>query len=56
VGEVMAFLGERGFRLYDVPAFAHRPLDGAAAQADFFFIRNGHPLVSDNRWGEGEFS
>ena len=48
--EVVAFLAERKFRLYDVHALWHRPLDGALAQGDFLFIREDHPLVKDARW------
>jgi len=44
------YLNGRGFQIYDIPALWHRPLDGALAQGDFLFLRNGHPLIQDNRW------
>ena len=50
IGEVVAFMGERGFRLYDVTALWHRPLDGALAQGDFLFVSNRSKLVADTRW------
>ena len=50
MGDVIPFMSERGFRLYDIFGLWHRPLDGALAQGDFLFIRAGHPLVADNRW------
>lgn len=49
-GEVIAFMHERGFRLYDIAGLWHRPLDGALAQGDFLFVKEAHPLVSDERW------
>jgi FkbM family methyltransferase len=50
IGEVVTFMGERGFRLYDVTALWHRPLDGALAQGDFLFVANRSKLVADRRW------
>lgn len=48
--DVIAFTREHGFRLHDIPALWHRPLDGALAQGDFVFIKEGHPLLKDDRW------
>ena len=48
--DVVCWLRERGFRVYDVPSLWHRPLDGALAQGDFLFLRDGHPLLADERW------
>lgn len=50
--EVVAFLHERQFRLYDIFALWHRPLDGALAQGDFLFLKEGHTLLKDSRWSE----
>lgn len=50
IGEVVQFMSERGFRLYDVTALWHRPLDGALAQGDFLFVANRSKLVADTRW------
>jgi FkbM family methyltransferase len=50
VDEVIAFLRERAFRVYDIAGLWHRPLDGALAQGDFLFLREGHPLLADERW------
>jgi FkbM family methyltransferase len=51
--EMIAFLQERAFRLYDIAGLWHRPLDGALAQGDFLFLRDGHPLLADERWSNG---
>jgi FkbM family methyltransferase len=50
IGDVIPFMSERGFRVYDISGLWHRPLDGALAQGDFVFIRNDHPLIRDPRW------
>jgi FkbM family methyltransferase len=50
--DVVSFCHEHGFRVYDISGLWHRPLDGALAQGDFFFIREDHPLVADARWSE----
>jgi FkbM family methyltransferase len=50
IGEVVPFMAERGFRVYDISALWHRPLDGALAQGDFLFVSNRSKLVADPRW------
>jgi hypothetical protein len=49
-GEMTHFLGQHGFRIYDIPGLWSRPLDGALAQGDFLFLRDGHPLFADECW------
>jgi FkbM family methyltransferase len=48
--EVIAFMADRGFVVYDVLSLWHRPLDGALAQGDFLFLKQDHPLRRDTRW------
>jgi hypothetical protein len=48
--EVVCWLRDRGFRVYDIPSLWHRPLDGALGQGDFLFLRDDHPLLADERW------
>jgi hypothetical protein len=50
IGEVIPFMGERGFRVYDISALWHRPLDGALAQGDFLFLSERSKLLEDKRW------
>jgi FkbM family methyltransferase len=50
--EMINFMKARGYRLYDVFALWHRPLDGALAQGDFFFLKADHPLRQDRRWAK----
>ena len=49
-GDLVAFLRDQHFHCYDIFGLWHRPLDGALAQGDFFFLREGHPLWADRRW------
>ena len=48
--DMICWLRDRGFRVYDIASLWHRPLDGALAQGDFFFLREDHPLLADVRW------
>ena len=48
--EVVAFMQERDYRLYDLAGFIRRPHDGALGQVDLCFApRDGH-LRSSSRW------
>jgi FkbM family methyltransferase len=48
--EVLAFLNQRGFVVYDLVGMAHRPLDGALAQLDLLCVPVDSPLRADHRW------
>jgi FkbM family methyltransferase len=48
--EVIAFMGARGYELYDVPGFLRRPSDGALGQVDLAFARSNGLLRSSHRW------
>ena len=50
VSELVAFMHERGYELYDVPGYFRRPLDGAVGQLDLAFARRDGVLRSSNRW------
>jgi FkbM family methyltransferase len=51
VHEVIATFHRRGYRLYDVLGFNHRPLDGALWQSDFIFVRHNSVLLAqERRW------
>jgi FkbM family methyltransferase len=43
-GEVIAYMAERGFVLYDIAGFLYRPLDGALMQLDLAFVPKDSPL------------
>jgi FkbM family methyltransferase len=51
--EVVGFMAERGFRVFDVFGIHGRPLDGLPAQGECIFIRADSSLIKDPRWGEG---
>ena len=50
MGDVVPFMSDHGFRLYDISGLWHRPLDGALAQGDFLFIAKRSKLLADRRW------
>ena len=48
--DVLLFLRDRGFELYDVASLSARPRDGRLRQADGVFVRRESPLSSDRSW------
>ena len=50
IAEVVAFLRQRGFVVYDVLGGGRRPLDKALAQLDLLFVKVSSPLRADHRW------
>lgn len=54
LAEVVAFMGDRGYRVYDIGGFLRRPLDGALAQVDLVFARATGALCRDNRWSAAD--
>jgi hypothetical protein len=37
--DVIHFMGERGYEVYDIPGFLRRPFDGALGQVDLAFAK-----------------
>lgn len=50
IAEVVAFMRQKGFVLYDVLGGGRRPLDRALAQLDLLFVKEESPLRADHRW------
>jgi FkbM family methyltransferase len=50
IAEVIAFLRQQGFVVYDVLGGGRRPLDRALAQLDLLFVKEDSPLRADHRW------
>lgn len=48
--EVIAFMAERGYEVYDFAGFLRRPYDGAMGQMDVCFVRKNGPLRETNFW------
>jgi hypothetical protein len=48
--DVMKYMDDRAFALYDIVALQQRPLDTALAQLDALFVPKNHPLRADGRW------
>jgi FkbM family methyltransferase len=50
LAEVIAWLNDRDWVVYDICGLIHRPLDQALWQADFIFVPRNSPLRADKRW------
>jgi FkbM family methyltransferase len=50
LSEVVSFMDERGFVVYDVAGYARRPLDGALGQLDLCFARRDGMLRRSTEW------
>jgi hypothetical protein len=48
--EVVGFMAERGYWVYDLCGFLRRPFDGALGQVDLAFARERGRLRDSNRW------
>jgi FkbM family methyltransferase len=48
--EVVGFMAERGYRLYDLAGTLRRPYEGDLGQVDLVFVRNDSSLVASDRW------
>lgn len=48
--EVIAYLGARGFCIYDIASYVQRPYDRALTQVDLVFVRETAPLMSYVGW------
>lgn len=50
IHEVIGFLAERGFRMYDFAGYLRRPYQNDLGQVDVVFVSNVSPLVASDRW------
>jgi len=48
--EVIDFMKQRGYVVYDFPSFLRRPLDGALGQCDVCFVKENGFLRMSNNW------
>jgi FkbM family methyltransferase len=49
--DVINFMKERGFFIYDICTLMRRPVDHALFQADMLFLKEGSKLVANKKWG-----
>lgn len=49
-GEVMGYLAERGFHVFDICSYSMRPLDNRLVQSDVLFAHERTGLFKDKRW------
>ena len=50
LAEVVAFMQQRGYVVYDFPGFARRPYDGALGQCDMCFVKKEGMFREVNVW------
>jgi FkbM family methyltransferase len=48
--EVISFMFDRGYELYDITDFLRRPSDGALGQVDLAFVKSGGSFRADAKW------
>ncbi|MBI3852522.1 MAG: FkbM family methyltransferase [Verrucomicrobia bacterium] len=48
--ELIQFMAERGYELYDITEFYRRPFDGALGQVDLAFVRANGVFRKSNQW------
>lgn len=48
--EVVEFMGERGYEVYDIPGYLRRPMDGALGQLDVAFAKRDGILRQSSGW------
>jgi FkbM family methyltransferase len=47
----IAYMSAHNFIPYEFVDYLRRPLDGAMGQCDILFVRKGHQLISNIKWG-----
>ncbi len=52
ISDVMHFMNENGFVVFDVVGMKRRPLDGATAQLDLLFVAEDSFFRADRRWSD----
>jgi FkbM family methyltransferase len=50
--EIISYVGDRGFRIYDVCSYLQRPADRDLVQSDIVFVHESSPLFSYQGWGK----
>lgn len=50
ISDVIKFMADRDYLIYDFPGFSRRPLDGALGQCDICFVKGDSFLRASNDW------
>lgn len=48
--EIVAYMAERGYRIFDFAGTLRRPYQNDLAQVDVVFVSEKSPLIASNRW------
>jgi FkbM family methyltransferase len=54
IHELISYMQQTGFSIYDIVDLQYRPLDGAMSQADLLFVRTNSHLRQDHRFATME--
>ena len=54
LSEIVIFMREKGYEIYDLCGFLRRPYDGAMAQIDVCFAKHDGILRNSNAWVKPE--
>jgi FkbM family methyltransferase len=50
--DVITFMDERGYEVYDIPGYLRRPYDGALGQVDLAFAKSDGLLRQSSKWSQ----
>jgi FkbM family methyltransferase len=50
--EIISYVGDRGFRIYDVCSYLQRPADRELVQSDLVFVHESSPLFRYQGWDD----
>jgi FkbM family methyltransferase len=50
VTDVVAYMDAKNYKLFDIPGFLRRPLDGALGEVDLAFVLKGGTLDQNQKW------
>ena len=48
--DVIKFMADREYEVYDFPGFLRRPFDGALGQMDICFVKRNGMMRKTNNW------
>ena len=50
LAEMVTYMNEKQFQVYDISHFIRRPFDKALFQLDMFFVKKDSALIESKRW------
>jgi FkbM family methyltransferase len=50
VHDLISYMSQRGFLMFDIAGLLRRPFENDLGQMDIVFLRNDSPMIASNRW------